>query len=119
MYFEQRKKNEITILDCFGRFDEADTNQFIQRLEQLQNQGIQHLILNLSPVYYLDPKVVNLIFFGQQFILAHSGTFSVISPLSSVRNELVRGKIPDTIPTFDTLYDAMHRPHSAYQECSN
>jgi anti-anti-sigma regulatory factor len=118
MYCEQRKKNETTILDCFGRFDEADTNQFIQMLEQLQNQGIQHLILNLSPVYYLDPKVVKLLFFGQQFIQANSGTFSVISPLSSVRNELIRGKIPDTIPTFDTLYDAMHRPHSVYPECS-
>jgi anti-anti-sigma regulatory factor len=118
MYCEQRRSNGITILDCFGRFDEADTNQFIQSLEQLQSQGIQHLILNLSPLYHLDPKVVNLLFFGNEFIQAHSGTLSLVSPLSSVRNELVRGKIPDTIPTFENMYDAMHRPHSAYQECS-
>lgn len=117
MYCEQRRKNDITILDCFGRFDEGDTKQFIQWLEQLQNHGFQHLILNLSPLYYLDPKVVNLLFFAQQFLLENSGTFSLVSPLSSVRNELVRGKIPNTIPTFDTMYDAMHRPHCAYNEC--
>ncbi|MBA3964405.1 MAG: STAS domain-containing protein [Nitrospirales bacterium] len=118
MYCDQRRRNEITILDCFGRFDEDDTNQFIQRLEQLQNQGIQHLILNLSPLYYLDPKVLNLLFFWQQFLKAHSVIFSLVSPLSSVRNELVRGKVPNTIPTFNNMYDAIHRPHCAYQECS-
>lgn len=117
MYCEQRRRNEITILDCFGRFDEDDTNKFIQRLEQLQNQGIQHLILNLSPLYYLDPKMVNLIFFGQQFLKAHSVPFTLVSPLSSVRNELVRGKVTSTIPTFNNMYDAIHRPHCAYQEC--
>jgi anti-anti-sigma factor len=118
MYCEQRERNGTTILECFGRFDEEDTNQFIQTLEQLQSQGIGHIILNLSPVYYLDPKVINLLFFAQQFIQAHAGTISLISPLSSVRNELIRGKIHDTIPTFESLYDAMHRPHSAYAECS-
>ena len=118
MYCEQRRMNEITILDCFGKFDEEDTNQFIQRLEQLQKQGIQHLILNLSPLYYLDPKVVNLLFFGQQFLQSHLVTFSLVSPLSSVRNELVHGKVSNTIPTFKNMYDAIHRPHCAYQECS-
>ena len=102
MYCEQRRKNEITILDCFGRFDESDTKHFIQWLEGLQNHGIRHLILNLSPLYYLDPKVVDLLFFAQQFLQANSGTFSLVSPLSSVRNEIDRGKIPHTIPTFDT-----------------
>jgi anti-anti-sigma factor len=119
MYCEKRERNGTTILECFGRFDEADTNQFVKTLEQLQSQGIRHIILNLSPVYYLDPKVVNLIVFAHQFIQAHAGTFSLICPLSSVRNELIRGKIHDIIPTFESLYDAMHRPQSAYAECSN
>ena len=119
MYCEQRVRNGTTILECFGRFDETDTNQFVQTLEQLQSQGIRDIILNLSPVYYLDPKVVNLLIFAQQFIQANAGTISLISPLSSVRNELIRGNIHNAIPTFESLYDAMHRPHSAYAECSS
>lgn len=119
MYCEQRVRNGTTILECFGRFDETDTNQFVQTLEQLQGQGIRDIILNLSPVYYLDPKVVNLLIFAQQFIQANAGTISLVSPLSSVRNELIRGNIHNTIPTFESLYDAMHRPHSAYAECSS
>jgi len=118
MYCEKREKNGTAILECFGRFDETDTNQFIQTLEQLQYQGIKNIIINLSPIYYLDPKVINLLIFAQQFIQANGGKFSIISPLSSVRNELIQGKIHDSIPTFESLYDAIHRPHAAYTECS-
>jgi anti-anti-sigma regulatory factor len=119
MYCEQREKNGTTILDCFGRFDETDTNQFVLTLEKIQEKGIRHIILNFSPIYYLDPKVVSLLIFAQQFVEAHSGIISLVSPLSSVRNELIRGKIHDAIPTFESMYDAMHRPHSAYVECSD
>ena len=113
MYCEQRERNNATILECFGRFDEEDTNHFIQTLEQLHGQGIRQIIINLSPVYYLDPKVVSLLFFAQEFFLAHGGTICLVSPLSSVRNELILANIPDTIPIFETLFSAFHRPHTA------
>ena len=114
MYCEQRERNGFTILECFGRFDDEDSNQFIQTLEHLQGQGSRNIVLNLSPIYYLDPKVTNLLLFAQDFFQAQGGTVCLVSPLSSVRTELVRGKIPETIPTFETLYDALHRPHAAY-----
>ena len=119
MYCEKRKKNEVVILECFGRFDETDTNQFVQTLEHLQREGIQDIIVNLSPVYYFDPKVLDLLIFAQQFVQAFGGKISIISPLSSVRNELIKGKIPSFIPTFESLYDAIHRPHAAYTEYSS
>jgi len=118
MYCEKRERNGATILECFGRFDEEDTNHFIQTLEELHGQGLKNIILNLSPVFYLDPKVLNLLLFAQEFFHAHGGRFSLVSPLSSVRNELIRGNIPDTIPTFETLYSALHRPHAAYAQPS-
>ena len=113
MYCEQRERNNATILECFGRFDEEDTNHFIQTLEQLHGQGIRQIIINLSPVYHLDPKVVNLLLFAQDFFQAHGGNVCLVSPLSSVRNELILANIPDTIPTFETLFSALHRPHAA------
>ncbi|MDH5774598.1 MAG: STAS domain-containing protein [Nitrospirota bacterium] len=118
MHCEQRQRNESTILECFGRFDEEDTNHFIQTLEQLQIQGLRNIVLNLSPIFYLDPKVLNLLLFAQEFLNSHGGTVSIVSPLSSVRNELIRGKIPDAIPTFESLYSALHRPHAAYSQPS-
>jgi len=114
MYCDQREHNGTTIVECFGRFDEEDTNHFIKTLEQLHGQGVRSIVLNLSPVFYLDPKVVNLLLFAQDFFQAHGGTVCLVSPLSSVRNELIRGNIPDTIPTFESLYSALHRPHAAY-----
>ncbi|MEE8125331.1 MAG: STAS domain-containing protein [Nitrospirales bacterium] len=118
MYCEQRERNGATILDCFGRFDEGDSNQFIQTLEQLQGKGARNIILNLEPVYYLDPKIITLLLFAQEFFHDHGGTVVLVSPLSGVRNELMRGNIFDAIPTFESLYDALHRPHTAYAECS-
>ena len=118
MYCEQRKRNGTTILDCFGRFDEGDSNQFIQILEQLQGQGARNIVLNLEPIYYLDPKATTLLSFAQEFFHNQGGTVVIVSPLSSVRNELIRGNILDAIPTFESLYDALHRPHTAYAECS-
>ncbi len=118
MYCEQRQRNGFTILECFGRFDSEDSNQFIQALEHLQGQGSKHIVLNLSPIYYLDPKAVHLLRYAQDFFHGHGGTVSVVSPLSAVRNELVRGNIPEDISTFETLYDALHRPHAAYGHTS-
>jgi len=117
MYCEQRERNRATILECFGRFDETDTNHFIQTLEHLQGQGLQHVIINLSPVYYLDPKGLTLLQFAQEFFQENGGNVCLVSPLSSVRNELIRGNIPDNIPTFDSIYDALYRPHTAYAGC--
>lgn len=118
MYCEQRVRNGFTILECFGRFDSEDSNQFIQILEHLHGQGSKHIVLNLSPIYYLDPKVVNLLRYAQDFFHGHDGTVCVVSPLSAVRNELVRGNIPEDIPTFESLYDALHRPHAAYGQAA-
>jgi anti-anti-sigma factor len=118
MYCEQRERNGAVIVECFGRFDEKDTNYFIRTLEQLQGQGLSNIVLNLSPVFYLDPKVVNLLLFAKEFFHANGGTVCLVSPLSSVRNELIRGNIPDTIPTFESLYSALHRPHAAYTQPS-
>ena len=39
MYCEQREQNEATIVECFGRFDEEDTNRFIQTLENSTEKG--------------------------------------------------------------------------------
>jgi hypothetical protein len=51
MYCEQRGKNVTTIVECFGRFDEEDTNHFMQTLEQLQGQGLKNIVLNLSTIF--------------------------------------------------------------------
>jgi len=116
MYCEQREQNGAMILECFGRFDEEDSNHFIQTLESLHGQGLRNIVINLSPVYYLDPKVGKLLLFAQDFFQEHGGTVSLVSPLSSVRNELIDGHVSDAIPTFESLYDALHRPHAAYAE---
>lgn len=118
MYCEQREINGTTIVECFGRFEEEDTSHFIQTLEQLHGHGLRNIIFNLSPVFYLDPKVINLLLFAQEFFHAHGGTICLVSPLSSVRNELIQGNIPESIPTFESLYSALHRPHTAYTQPS-
>ncbi len=118
MYCEQRTQNDTIIIECFGRFDEEDSNHFIQTLEQLQEQGLGHIIINLSTVFFLDPKVLSLLLFTHELFQAQGGIVCLVSPLSSVRNELIRGKIGDAIPIYESLYNALHRPHAAYSNSS-
>ena len=92
MYCEQREGSHATIVECFGRFEEEDGNHFMQTLEQLHGKGIRNIIINLSPVYFLDPKVMSLLLFCQEFFQDYGGTVCLVSPLSSVRNELIRAK---------------------------
>lgn len=116
MYCEQRKRNQFTIIECFGRFDESDSNMFLQLLEDLIAQGARHIILNLTPVFFLDPGAINLLMFAKEFFTSQGGDVCIVSPLSSVKNELIRSKVTENIATFGTLYDAIHRPHAAYSE---
>jgi anti-anti-sigma factor len=116
MYCEQRKRNHFTIIECFGRFDESDSNMFLQLLENLNSQGSRNIILNLTPVFFLDPGAINLLIFAKEFFNSHGGDVCIVSPLSSVQNELIRSKVTENIATFGTLYDAIHRPHAAYSE---
>ena len=46
MYLEQRTMNKATVLDCYGKFEEQDNDQFMQTIESLHAGGCQHLVLN-------------------------------------------------------------------------
>lgn len=116
MYCEQREQSGAMILECFGRFEEEDSTHFMQTLESLTGQGLRNIVINLSPVYYLEPTIGKLLLFAQEFLQENGGTVSLVSPLSTVRNELIDGHVSDVIPTFESLYDALHRPHVAYAE---
>ena len=116
MHCEQRERSGAMILECFGRFEEEDSKHFMQTLESLIEQDLRNIVINLSPVYYLEPTIGKLLLFAQEFLREHGGTVSLVSPLSTVRNELIDSHVSDTIPTFESLYDALHRPHAAYTE---
>ena len=116
MYIDQRHQVGAVILDCCGRFDETDHSHFMDELENLQGQGHTHVVLNLTSLYFIDPKVLGLLHFAYDFFQSNGGTLSLVSPLSAVRNELNLANIPDSIPTYPTLYDALHRPHTLIQK---
>lgn len=111
MYIDQRHQTDAVILDCCGRFDETDHIRFMETIEQLHSHGYSHVVVNLTSLYFLDPKVITLLYFAYEYFIANSGTLSLVSPLSAVRNELNMANVPDSIPTYPTVYDALHRPH--------
>ncbi|MCA9472819.1 MAG: STAS domain-containing protein [Nitrospirales bacterium] len=112
MYVDQRHLGDVVILDCCGRFDETDHSNFMNQIENLQGQGLTTVVLNLTSLYFLDPKVISLLHFAHEFLQSSGGSLSLVSPLSAVQNELNLANIPDSIPTYPTLYDALHRPYT-------
>lgn len=111
MYIDQRHQTDSAILDCCGRFDETDHERFMEAIEDLHSQGYRHVVVNLTSLYFLDPKVVSLLHFAYEYFQENSGSLSLVSPLSAVRNELNLANVPESIPTYPTVYDALHRPH--------
>ncbi|WP_447970044.1 STAS domain-containing protein [Nitrospira sp. M1] len=111
MYIDQRHQPEAVILDCCGRFDETDHDHFVETIEQLHTGGHDHVVVNLTSLYFLDPKVISVLHFAYEYFQDNEGSLSLVSPLSAVRNELNIAHVPETIPTYPTVYDALHRPH--------
>ena len=109
MYLEQRKMQMATVLDCYGKFQEDDNEQFMEAIEALQSDGCQQLVLNLSSVYCLDANIFNLLMFAHEFYSNSGNQLSLVTPLSAVRRELEEAEIPKKIPTYLTVYDALHR----------
>ena len=112
MYMDERELNGATILDCYGRFDQTDHDQFVEIIESLHGRGCPHLVINLSSLYSLDPKAISFLHFAHEYFHSHSCHVTLVSPLSTVRNELNLSHVPDTIPTHASIYDALHRPHA-------
>ncbi|GJL56134.1 MAG: hypothetical protein NPIRA02_32660 [Nitrospirales bacterium] len=111
MYIDQRHQPGAIILDCCGRFDETDHDYFVETIEKLHTGGHNHIVVNLTSLYFLDPKVISVLHFAHEFFQDNNGSLSLVSPLSAVRNELNIANVPDSIPTYPTVYDALHRPH--------
>ena len=112
MYIDHRKLQGATVLDLCGRFDETDHERFIKTIEDLHSGGCRRVVINLSSLYFLDPMVIDLLHFAHDYFQANSADFSLVSPLSAVRNELVLANVTDMIPTYQSVYDALHRPHT-------
>ena len=112
MYIDQRELQGATVLDLCGRFDETDHDRFIKTIEELQIRGCTRVVINLSSLYFLDPMVIDLLHFAHDYFQANSADFSLVSPLSAVRNELVLANVTEMIPTYPSVYDALHRRHT-------
>ena len=84
----------------------------METIEKLYSQGYSHVVVNLTSLYFLDPKVISLLHFAHEYFQANTASLSLVSPLSAVRNELNLANVPEAIPTYHTIYDALHRPHT-------
>lgn len=113
MYLEQRMLPNATILDCFGQLIQEDHEELMERFESLQSEGCRHLIINMTSLYHLDPHIISLLDFFHEYLTSAGGKLTLISPLSAVRRILEEGGVPEHIPTFLTLYDALHRRNVA------
>jgi anti-anti-sigma regulatory factor len=110
MHIDQRELQGAIILDCCGRFGEEDQAGFMETIEKLQVIGCSHLVLNFTSLYGLDSKALSLLDFAHDFLKANSSRVTLVCPLSSVLYELNQAQVPRKIPTYPTMYDALHRP---------
>lgn len=112
MYLEKRKMMPATILDCYGKFDNEDNDQFMAAIESIQAEECQHLVVNLTSVYSLNQNTVDLLSFAHEFYAASGGRLALVSPHTAARRDLEQAEITKKIPTYRTVYDALHRQNA-------
>ncbi|RMH04840.1 MAG: hypothetical protein D6704_10325 [Nitrospirae bacterium] len=126
MYLEKRYINHATVLDCYGAFEPEDHAAFLQAFETIHAEGCRHLVINLTSVYRIAPDSIPLLQFAHDYFVGSEGRISLVSPLSAVRQQLERARIPHRIPTYLSVYDALHRPNAltptlltSYEPCNS
>ncbi len=118
MYLEKRHINESTVLDCYGKFTDHDHDVFMQTLETLNAEGCRYVVVNLTSVYQLSESIIGLLKFALEYFTSSEGQLVLVSPLSSVRRELDRAEITASIPTYMSVYDALHRRNAVVNEAA-
>ncbi|MCL6519907.1 MAG: STAS domain-containing protein [Armatimonadota bacterium] len=72
--------SKVSIIDLQGEIDVFTAPQLKQRILEMLDQGVIHLIVNLSGVEYLDSAALGVLIGGLKRLRERDGSLSIICP---------------------------------------
>jgi len=93
-----RKLDDAVIFDLSGRFVFSEAATFKQAVEDLEETGCTHLILNLENISFLDSTALAMLHYAHKKLVSISGKVSIVNPQPHSHNMLNLANIPSIIP---------------------
>ncbi len=107
MNIQERKLNDITVLDLDGTFVLGGEGGFRQQVETLITDGNRKLLINLAKVNYMDSSGLGELISGYTKMRRVSGQMKLLNVSSRLNQLLVITKLITVFEVFDSESEAL------------
>ena len=104
---QERKLNDITVLDLDGTFAMGGHADFKQRVETAITDGSRRLLINLAKVSYMDSSGLGELISGYTKMQRVSGQMKLFNLSKRLNQLLVITKLITVFETFDSESEAV------------
>jgi anti-sigma B factor antagonist len=107
MTIQERKLNDITVLDLDGAFALGGNAAFKHYVEDTISSGSRRLLINLANVSYMDSSGLGELVSGYRQMQEVSGQMKLLNLSSRLNQLLVITKLITVFETFDSESEAI------------
>ena len=98
---------DLAIVTVDGEIDIQSAPELTARLQELDAQGAQHVIVELSGVTFLDSSGLGALVAAQRSLDARGATFSIVGARPHIQKILMITRVIELIDSYDTVEDAV------------
>ena len=102
MRIQERKLDDVTVLDLDGKFVLGEDGQFKQKVAANIEGGVRKLIVNLSRVNYMDSSGLGELISGYISMKRVNGSMKLLHLGNRLNELLVTTKLITVFETFDS-----------------
>lgn len=106
-----RVLGDVTIVDLDGEVDVYTAPQLKQQTIELLQQGVLHIVVNLTAVEYLDSTALGVLIGGLKRLRERGGTLGLICPNPRIRRIF-------EITGLDRIFDIFETDEQAVRQSS-
>ena len=108
MKVREIKRDDVIILELSGRLTEgADTQALSEKINTMIDEGLKHLIFDLSKVHWIDSSGLGLLIRGYTRMQKNGGELKLARVTRSVNSLLQMTKLTTVFGIYDSLEDAI------------
>ncbi|NPA05796.1 MAG: STAS domain-containing protein [Chloroflexi bacterium] len=97
----------IAVVRPKGRIDAATSSQFRDLLRRLPSQGVEHVIIDLRDVSFMDSSGLSALVAGLKLIRRKGGALVLVGPQPPVRMALQLTMLDRVFRIYNSLRDAV------------
>lgn len=110
MHITEHVHDGVLVLKISGRLNFYSRKTFQAVIRNAERTNVDHVVVNLSEVDYLDSVAIGLLALAQARLALNDVVLSLIEPQSHAMKVLELANIPKLIPIYPTEEEAIGLP---------